>query len=135
MRTQKRPTKSGYLWDSRTLLSICFCWCSLQSKITSRELLVYLSLAGAIWMFNHYLISSGVFRRIMGYFEDPSNPNGYSLQSMDNMQQLNLLYETIYAPVTVIESSLARAVLWLTLTLLANVVCITIELKLFQDQF
>lgn len=115
-----------------------------MTLITSRELLVYVSLAGAIWMFNHYLISSGTFLRIIGYIEHPShNPpfNGpinstLSQQSMDDTSQLYLLYETIYAPVTtMIESDVASAMLWLTFTLLANVICISIELTLFQDTF
>ena len=49
-------------------------------------------------------------------------------------QRLALTYEAIYGqPESYIESDSARTGLWLIIALLLNVVCIRIELLLFQD--
>lgn len=51
-----------------------------------------------------------------------------------NTHRLALTYETIYGPSdTFIESENSRTMLWLIFALLLNMICIRIELLMFQE--
>lgn len=131
-------TSLSYCRDA-TLINCCIAR-SREMQLTSKEFVVVLALVLPIWFANHLWISSGSFTRfIRENWEFPqhdelSTPAFRVIMDHNASRRLSLVYEKIYAPATlVLDSDGARTIFWLTLTLLVNVICTTVEWQLLQE--
>lgn len=96
---------------------------------------MFLFLVGTIWMFNHRLVASGTFSCIIRNYTDLDEESLMPESSFDNAHQLSRLYDVIYgSPGAMLASDSVKTLLWLTFAILLNLICITIELQLFQEQ-
>jgi hypothetical protein len=90
----------------------------------------------AIWLLNVRLISSGLLMSAFGrYLEDEESVGDEeSADALNTARRLALTYEAIYGPSeSYVEAESTRTWLWLIFALLLNMICIRIELLMFQD--
>jgi hypothetical protein len=97
--------------------------------------MVLIVFMGPIWFLNHYLVSSGTFLWVVRNYSGLGEEISMQDSPIDNAHQLSRLYDKIYGSLVVfVESDSARTLLWLAFAMLLNLICITIELELFQEQ-
>jgi hypothetical protein len=97
--------------------------------------MVFVLFVGPIWFLSHHLVSSGAFLRILRDYTSLEEDFFMQDSPIDNAHQLSRLYDAIYGSLAaMVESDRTRTLLWLTFAMLLNLICITIEMQLFQEQ-